>query len=236
MKINFIGKCLLLEESAERVLVLGDLHLGYEGVLRRGGLQMPLKLYDKCVSDFTEIITKTGVVDKLIVLGDLKHEFGYILPEEWKNIYDFLNILREYCKELIIIEGNHDPILFPILKKLEIVGVTSYFWKRVVFAHGDKDLPELYDKNSIYWVFGHGHPAVNLREGITRESYKCFLVGKFKGRKVILVPSFFPLVAGTDAREFDLGYAFNFNLRNFEVMVVGEKLEVLKFGKLKEVN
>ena len=52
---------------------------------------------------------------------------------------------------------------------------------------------------------------------------------------MLLVPSFFPLIAGTDAREFDLGFVWNFNLKNFDVKVVGEKLQVLDFGKLKDL-
>ncbi len=232
MKINYIGKCLLLEEAEERVLVIGDLHLGYEGAMRRSGVMVPVKLYEKCVKDFMEIIEFTKSVNKIIVLGDLKHEFGYILDDEWKNISNFISLLKKFCDELVIIEGNHDPILFPVLKKIGAVSVESYFWKGFVFTHGDKDFLELYDEKVSFWIFGHGHPAIVLRDGITRESYKCFLTGSFKKKKVILVPSFFPLIMGTDAREFDLGYPFEFKLEKFDVLVVGEKLEVLKFGKL----
>ena len=236
MKINYIGKCLLIEESGERVLVIGDLHLGYEGAMRRSGVMIPVKLYDKCVSDFKEVIEFVGKVSKIVVLGDLKHEFGYILDDEWNNISNFIKLLRSFCEELIIIEGNHDPILFPILKKLEVVSGKSHFWRGFIFTHGDKDLDSLYEDKVKCWVLGHGHPAIVLREGATRESYKCFLTGLYKRKKIILVPSFFPLINGTDAREFNLGYPFDFKLENFDVHVVGDKLEVLKFGKLGTLN
>ncbi len=236
MKINYIGKCLLLDENDERILVLGDLHLGYEGAMRRSGVMIPVKLYDKCVRDFREVINYVGRVEKIVVLGDLKHEFGYILDEEWNNISNFLKLLGEYCDELVIIEGNHDPILFPVLKKIGAVGVESYCWKEFIFTHGDKDLSRLYDKKVKYWIFGHGHPALILREGVNRESYKCFLKGSYKNKKIILVPSFFPLIMGTDAREFDLGYPFDFKIDKFEVIVVEDNLKNLKFGKLKNIN
>ncbi len=236
VKINYIGKCLLLEDSGERVLVLGDLHLGYEGSMRRSGIMIPIKLYDRCVKDFMEVIDNVGRVDKIIVLGDLKHEFGYILDEEWKNISNFLILLKEFCDELVVIEGNHDPILFPILEKISATSVESYSWEKFIFAHGDKDFSELYDKKIKYWVLGHGHPAVTLKESVTRESYKCFLVGNYKSKKIMLVPSFFPLIMGTDAREFNLGYPFDFELEKFEVIVVEDNLKNLKFGKLKNIN
>ena len=232
VKLEYIGKCLLLGEAGERVLVIGDLHLGYEGAMRASGVMVPVKLYEKCLSDFKEIISFTGNVDKIVVLGDVKHEFGYILSDEWNLIKKFLIMLKEYCNKLVIIEGNHDAVLFPIMKELGIESVDFFRWNSVIFAHGDKKFDEMNDSKIMFWVLGHGHPAIVLRERGTRESYKCFLNGLYKGKKVILVPSFFPLITGTDAREFDLGYPFEFKLNNFEVFAVGDKLEVFKFGKL----
>ena len=320
MKINYVGKCLLLEENGERVLVIGDLHLGYEGAMRASGVMIPVKLYEKCIADFEEIYNyiinnlygkiidsknqkidappptkvggligarflddrrsdhtlksvvlgrndrhnrlvhgrKTGEIgnklsmeikgegeeirdeenkiDKIIILGDVKHEFGLILQDEWNKIKRFLEHLRGKCKEIVVIEGNHDTVLFPILQKMGIEGVDYYLWKEFVFIHGDKNFKEIEGKEIKYWVLGHGHPAVNLYEGVKRESYKCFLTGSYRGKKVILVPSFFPLIAGTDAREFDLTYAWKFNLSNFDVRVVSEGLKVFDFGKLKDIK
>ena len=105
---------------------------------------------------------------------------------------------------------------------------------------------------------GHGHPAVSLSEGVKKEKYKCFLVGKYSKagngkRDVIIVLSFFPLVEGTDPRDvanrssqtfgsrgepsgFDMGFAWKFNLNNFDVKFVGKGLEVLDFGRLSDIN
>ena len=55
-------------------------------------------------------------------------------------------------------------------------------------------------------------------------------------REVIIVPSFFPLIEGTDARQFNLGFAWEFDLMNFEVMVVSSDLKVLGFGKLGKIR
>lgn len=234
-KLEYIGKCLLIGESGERVLVIGDLHLGYGGALRASGVMVPVKIYERCVKDFNEVIEFTGKVDKIICLGDLKHEFGTILYEEWQEIENFLKILQSKCKELIIIEGNHDKILFPILRKLGVVASDYYLWKDFAFFHGDKDVEGIYERGVKYWVLGHGHPAITLYDESKKENYKCFLVGPFRRNKIIVVPSFFPLIEGTDPRDFDLGFFWKFNFKNFNVKIVGDNLKVLDFGKLEEL-
>jgi putative SbcD/Mre11-related phosphoesterase len=237
MKKEFIGKCLLLTaENKERTLVIGDLHLGYEGAMRSSGVMIPVKLYEKCVSDFDTIISKVGLVDNIVMLGDIKHEFGYILPDEWKYIINFIEHVKTKCSKLVIIEGNHDVILFPILNKMGILGVDFFIWEDVAFLHGDKDFSEIWDKKINYIVLGHGHPAINLQDEVKKEKYKCFLEGKYKSKKIIILPSFFPLVEGTDPRDFDLSFAWEFDLDKFKVYVVSDDLKVLDFGQLKKIK
>ncbi len=238
VKFEYIGKCLFIEDSGEKILVIGDLHLGYAGALRTSGVMVPVKIYERCVKDFEEIINSSivgGRVDKIVCLGDLKHEFGVILHEEWQEIENFLKLLQSKCKELIVIEGNHDKILFPILKKFGVEGSDYYLYKEFAFFHGDKDIEEIYDKKIKYWILGHGHPAITLYDDSKKENYKCFLIGQFRRWNVIIVPSFFPLIEGTDPRDYDLGFFWNFNLKNFEVNIVADNLKILDFGKLKDL-
>ncbi|MDP4038999.1 MAG: metallophosphoesterase [Candidatus Pacearchaeota archaeon] len=246
MNVNFkyIGKVLLIEDGEERILVIGDLHLGYEGSLRSSGLMIPLDLYKLVMGDFEEIFKYLGSenvkLDKIVLLGDLKHEFGSILKEEWDYIGRVLIYLRKKCGELIVIEGNHDKILQPILKNVNAVGNDYFIWGEIAFMHGDKSFKELEKKEIKCWVMGHGHPAVTITDGTKKEKYKCFLEGEYKlkrgvKKRVIVVPSFFPLIEGTDARDFDLGFAWNFSLKNFNVRIVGDNLEVFEFGKLGKI-
>ena len=37
-KIEYVGKCLLVTIMGKRILVVGDLHLGYEEALQRAGV------------------------------------------------------------------------------------------------------------------------------------------------------------------------------------------------------
>ena len=84
---------------------------------------------------------------------------------------------------------------------------------------------------------GHMHPAISIRKHAKEEKYKCFLVGKWKGKAIVILPSFFPLVEGSDVSMEDANLAreFNFKLSGFDVYVPAG-IEVLDFGKLKDVG
>ncbi|MFH1787687.1 MAG: hypothetical protein ABH811_02770, partial [archaeon] len=190
--------------------------------------------------------------------------FGTILSEEWKHIQGFFDYLKAKCSEVVVVKGNHDAILDKLVDKknkeinmLEkdqlgvpvgwgVVGknkckngqiniVDYYINENVCYLHGDKkfDVKEVNDCSS--WIVGHGHPAIVLNDNVRREKYKCFLVGKHDGREVVVVPSFFPLVEGSDPREHNLGLAWDFSLGDFEVKVV-DGLNTKWFGKLKDVG
>jgi hypothetical protein len=138
--------------------------------------------------------------------------------------------------EIIVIKGNHDTILEPIVKKLRMKLKAYYAWHNFCFVHGDKDFPILWEKKIEWLVIGHGHPAIKLREGSKMEKYKCFLIGKFKRKNIIVVPSFIEYYTGSDPREGDIILAWDINFNNFDVKIVGENLEVLDFGKLKNLK
>mgnify|MGYP001574584138 CR=1 FL=1 len=78
------------------------------------------------------------------------------------------------------------------------------------------------------------HPAISIAKNVKKEIYKCFLVGKYKDKEIVILPSFFPLIEGADVNIEDTNLAFKLNLRGFEVYVVGDK--VYDFGKLSKVG
>src|SRR3989344_8665641 len=216
-KIKYAGRCLLAEMDEERVLVVGDLHLGYEEFLNREGVFVSRGMYKEMMGKFYEIFDKAGKVDEVVLLGDAEHSFGKIMKQEWSDASGLFSYLKEKCSQIIIIKGNHDKIIEPIAEKWNIKIKDFYLKNRIVFLHGDRDFREIYDKKIKYWITGHGHPAVRLSDGVKVEKYKCFLTGGFKGKKVIIVPSFFAGNEGSDPRENNLGLAWNFDLKNFKV-------------------
>jgi hypothetical protein len=240
-KLKYVGKCLLLDSGKEKILVVGDLHLGFEEMLNKSGVLVSRQMFEEMISDLNNVFGEVGRVDKVVLLGDVKHDFGGILKQEWSDVNALLNYLESMAGEVVVVKGNHDNILEPILKKRKMRLWNCYIWREFAFLHGDKDFRKIWDKKIKYLIIGHGHPAVKLREkkGTKVEKYKCFLIGKFRGKEMIILPSFIDYYAGSDPREGDVILAWDVNFKNFNVKIVpvgpGE-LNALDFGKLKNLD
>ena len=243
-KFELVDRCLFWEEK--KILIVGDLHLGYEDYLNESGVALVKTQMEETFELFEKIFSVTGKVKKIILLGDVKHHFGGILHREFNDFYKLIDVFKKNLYKggkVVIVKGNHDNILEPIVLQKEFSGLVELkdFYKEgdVLFFHGDKygfDKIKLgaFDKNVKVLVCGHFHPAVYIREDVKTEKYKCFLLGKNKEfkKEVVVVPSFFPLVEGADVsvpRERDFS--------NFDVYALSGKFnEVLKFGKVKDLK
>ncbi|MBI2651930.1 metallophosphoesterase [Candidatus Woesearchaeota archaeon] len=240
-------------------LVIADVHIGYEESLNKQGVLVPRIQFEEMVNRINSIFNtlKNKKIERIVVNGDLKHEFGTISEQEWRNTLKFLDSLAKHCNEVVLIKGNHDTILGPIAKKrnvkvleyyvVEPIAVESINEKNTItiknnkkitkqnktlIVHGNKipDKALLKDISTI--VIGHEHPAVSLKEGPRVEQFKCFLKGKYKDKNLIVQPSFNSIVEGTDIlRDEILSPFLKQNLDNFDVYIVEDK--VYKFGKLK---
>ncbi len=233
-EITYIGKCLLVETGGKRILAVGDLHLGYEEALNIQGVGIGRTLFSEMIKDLSEIFTKTGKIDEVVLLGDVKHVFGTVLGQEREDFRKLLSFFSERCGKIVIVQGNHDAIVaFLIREKTEVRDF--YTVGGVCFLHGDRDFKEIWGKEIIMWVVGHAHPAITLEDGVKQERYKCFLEGKWKGKSIVIVPSFSRHSEGSDVRNSKLGLVREFDLNRFKVWIVGEKLEALDFGELREL-
>ena len=143
---------------------------------------------------------------------------------------DFLFL---HCEELVLVRGNHDTILGPLVEKRGLKVVEEYKVGDTLIIHGDK-LAKITKTSIKRIIIGHEHPAITLREKSKVEKFKCFLKGKWKGKELIVMPSFNPLLEGTDILKDKLLSPFLEDISNFEVFVVGDK-EVLRFGKVKNM-
>ncbi len=232
--LALLNKALLIEKNNKKILVLTDLHLGFEEALNKQGIFLPRTMFKQIIEDIKNVFKKIGKVDEIIILGDLKHEFGKISRQEWRETLSFLDFLKTKSKKIVLIKGNHDTILRPIAEKREIKIKDYYFVGDICFLHGHKVFPECLDKKIKTLVLGHLHPAVTIHDKIKSERYKCFLIGKYREKQVIILPSFFPLIEGSDVFIEDTHLAFDFNLKKFKVYVVGDK--IYEFSKLGGIN
>ena len=244
MKIEYLGKCLVIEEGKEKTLVIGDMHFGYEHELNEAGVLIMRQMYEQLISDLREMFERVGKCRRVIFLGDLKHGFAGINRQEWGDLTRLFDFVSENCDEIVILKGNHDNYLKNVVERWkkesgkgkEIDVYDCYFLGEICFMHGDRDFEEAHEKKIGIWVVWHGHPAIVLKEGVKREKYKCFLAGRYKGKKIIVVPSFAEFVEGSDPREQGFKMAWDFDLGKFDVKIVSDNLEVLDFGLLKDLD
>lgn len=239
--LEIIELCLFLPE--ENVLALADLHLGYEEMLNREGALVPrinfVGIKERVKKVFAALRQKHNIarLDKIIINGDLKHEFGTISEQEWKEVVDMLAMLQKHCKKIILVRGNHDKVLGPIAKWQGIEIEERHFLpaSKVLFTHGHK-LPTKHELNRAnVLVIAHEHPAITIREGAKAETYKCFLRGEFGGKALIVMPSLNQVHIGTNvSREKLLSPFLQQGLADFEVWAC-EEGECYNFGKLGEL-
>ncbi len=105
----------------------------------------------------------------------------------------------------------------------------------ILITHGDRIPSKNLLKGIKIIVIGHEHPAVSIKEGPRAELFKAYLIGKWKGKNLIVQPSFKLVTEGTDVLKEELLSPFlNQNLGNFEVVVVADKL--YGFGKIKNLS
>jgi uncharacterized protein len=230
-EIRYLKNALLIYDE---ILVIGDLHLGYEDEIVRESILPNIQLRD-VLSDLKKIfdILESEKIERLkeiVLLGDIKHEFSNILNSEWRDISRLLGVLEKKCDKLVIIKGNHDTKLGPILRKKnsEKIVLKDYYKikqknRNYWFLHGNKVFKQLFkqslDSSTVRQMFrqtdrqvqkkdilfmGHLHPAISLADEYKKERYKCFLCGKWKGFIVYILPSFSLVSEGYDLRNLDV--------------------------------
>ncbi len=244
--------------KADKTLVIADLHLGVEEMFNKRGTMLPRFNFREIKKHLEERIFPSVKPELIVINGDLKHEFGSISDQEWREVIDVLRLLQAHCKKLfpvtrkkfaknlgcsaakklVLIKGNHDKILGPIAKweglKVEEEGI--FLEKSNAFiTHGEKIPNSTGYKKAGTIIIGHEHPAITIREQYKEEQFKAFLVGKYKGKNLIVQPSMNSVSIGTDVRNSELLSPFlQQDLGDFRVFAVADK--TYNFGKLGELD
>ncbi len=229
-KIEVIDLALYLKDSG--VLILSDLHIGFEESLMKQGVLVPRFHYKDIVDRLEQIFAK--VKPKGIVLnGDLKHEFGAASRQEWKETMRLFDYLLRKCNNVVVVKGNHDPSLGPLANKKGIKIVKELKLGRILVAHGDS-VPKTKDFGVM--IVGHVHPAVSLHDKGRVERFKCFLKGRYGTSVLIVQPSFHPSVEGSDVTKEKVKCPLVKDFGGFDVFVVDDvRKKVLDFGKVKDL-
>jgi uncharacterized protein len=238
-EFEFINKSIYFPKL--KVLAIGDLHLGHEFTFRESGSLFPETQMRLTKNEIDKIFHKLKIekkqVKKVIFLGDLKHFFSYQKGEKTRFL-EIMYIVSKHIprQNIITIKGNHEKIAKIADKKL----IEYYIIENIAFIHGDILPKEILKKEISTVVMGHLHPAIILRdpEKVKQEKYKCYLIGKYKNKKFIILPSFLPTIEGaivnaylTDTHSIIPAK----NLEKFNVFAIG-KNKVYEFGKLKKLK
>ena len=225
-------------------LIISDSHVGVELELEAKGISVSnFELEAKKLNS----LLKQTKCNRIIVLGDFKHDFYGLKNKEFWVLKKFLKLLK--CKNILVIKGNHDSQLeeFKEVKVIEAKGmlVEEKGVKYGLF-HGHALPSTEILENADVFLLGNMHPLVEISEGKGGErfSYRTpvWMMGKTKenrkiglrgGKKWVLFPAFGSLAGGMAVnREKNLGPFLkteNADLPYAQVFLLsGQKLGVLK--------
>ena len=95
----------LVVKNEVKTLVIADLHLGIEYDLYKSGIRIPSQT-QKQLAKLIGYIEKTDP-DRLLLLGDVKHNVPLISYQEQGDVPRFLGELAKHAP-IDIVPGNHD--------------------------------------------------------------------------------------------------------------------------------
>lgn len=182
-------------------LIIADLHIGLEKELSKNGMHIPSQL-GKMEARIVELLESSGR-EKLVILGDLKHNVPLVSWMEHNEIPSFVERISGYA-EVLLVKGNHDGSIEEIAPNL-IVQRELAIDGKALLIHGHTK-PGNIDYN--YIVMGHNHPCIEFRGelgyGSTESAWirmrlkKEYLLssGGRKNPEVIVMPAFNDLIYG----------------------------------------
>ncbi len=174
----------MLERGSERILVIADLHLGWEVTLARQGIHVPSQV-PRLLEKLRKILDDTKP-QQLVLLGDVKHAVAKVELEEWKYVPEFFEKLVEIIQNVQVVPGNHDgnlePLTPPVVKINQSFGVS--LWNSVGLFHGHA-WPSPVLLGCKYLVMGHLHPVVVFKDPLGfRITRQVWVRAKANGQKL----------------------------------------------------
>jgi len=198
-----------------------------EASMRQKGTLVPNHQIEDMLKDITALLNTTKPTH-VIINGDLKHDFGTISDQEWREVKKVIRLIQEHCP-LTLIKGNHDSVTEIIAKQTNTQVKDHMLIDDTYICHGDA-LQENDDfKKAKTIIIGHEHPAYALEDDSKRELYKCFLKTKYKRKILYVLPSYSKLTTGTNVQEHTFLSPFLQHIKKAEITVTQDG-ELFDFG------
>ncbi len=178
----------------ENSLVVADLHLGIESELASTGLYLPKIQLTEILDRIKRVFNSYQNLTRLVIAGDLKHRFDRLTWQEKREVESLILNLREQDITIVLVRGNHDTFLRPLLERLGVHVEDCCFelTPSVMVTHGHMDIGEEYLDRYQFIVMGHEHPVYQARiAGATVGRFQVFLKIPTNRKATLLVlPAF----------------------------------------------
>jgi len=200
---------LLLEK--ENAIVVSDVHIGIEAAKNSRGTQIPNCTIAAVIDSVKRPVERMSA-RWVYILGDIKHRFGPPNETERMLIEKFVREIRKAGAEIIVIRGNHDINISPMLQELHVKYFNNLILESgILLTHGHKRFripsSKKIEFRSKLTIIGHEHPAIRLSDDLgVPHIYKAFLHVPGNGSSigdVIVLPSVSFLAYGSCVNEME---------------------------------
>lgn len=195
------GEAVLIVEGEHRVMVVADVHLGIEYDLWLGGATVPSqtgKLLDRLLAAI-----EAHKPERLVVLGDLKHNVPRTSWQERVEVPEFIRNLSQLV-EVVLVPGNHDTGLKDLAPGAEVCEPEGVVIDGVGYFHGHTwPAQDVISAKNL--VTAHLHPSVRLVDplGASRsERVWVRALSKYES-EIIIMPALNPLCGSLPLNEMD---------------------------------
>ncbi len=154
---------LLFDDKSYRILIVVDLHIGFEHELAQDGIYIPSQT-PKILKSLLQVLDE-GKPDELIILGDVKQAIPRISLREWKDVPEFFDAIGGTVKKVSVVLGNHDGNLGPLtpssVRIIPSSGIVVGKKRRIGLFHGHAwPTPKVLATDIL--IMGHIHPVVRF--------------------------------------------------------------------------
>lgn len=221
--------CLHLPE--ERTVIIADLHIGYESALEAEGIHIPRIQTKTVISSLSKLLDRYEP-DRLVILGDLKHEFSRNLGQEMKDVRKVLDSVSDRA-DILLVKGNHDNYIENIVSRIQVPVVGQYKAAGITFVHGHVPCPDR------PLVMGHEHPSIKIVDRVGAY-LKLPCHAWLKEERILVLPAYSPLASGTDLTGVSPNDCLSpilkgSNIRNAEIFACSD-IGLLPLGRLSSLE
>jgi hypothetical protein len=159
-------RALVAKADDVRVLLIADLHLGFEHTLyETQGIVYPAQ--DANMLKRISLLVEKHAVEEIHIIGDVKHSITVDSRPNWQSVPDFMSALVDLCR-VHVIPGNHDGNLLALLPRsvalLDVHGTLVGEGEETIGLLHGHSWPSPRVLGAQMLVIGHNHPTLrNVR-------------------------------------------------------------------------